>query len=66
MKNAFCIDWLIIGKRQLSSISAKFEMRRQVSCISAKCDMRRQVSSISAKFEMRRHDKLVVLQISWK
>jgi len=32
---------LIIVKRQLSSISAKLEMRRQVSSISEKLEMRR-------------------------
>ena len=36
-------------RRQVSSISAKFDIR-QVSSISAKFDMRRQVSSILAKF----------------
>jgi ABC-type molybdenum transport system ATPase subunit/photorepair protein PhrA len=43
--------------RQVSSISANFDMRRQVGSISAKLDMRRQVSSISANF--RWDDKLL-------
>jgi hypothetical protein len=48
-------------RRQVSSISAKFDMRRQVSSISVKFEMIGQVSSIWTNW--RWHDKLVVFQL---